>query len=187
MILSDADIKHRCIYDDLILPFDEDQVQPASYDCRLSGTFRVFDNPRVKVVDLGDPSTYRDLTREHRVPQDEEFVLHPGEFVLGSTDEVVNNPVDLTARIEGKSSLGRLGLVIHSTAGYIDPGFNGSVTLEMTNLLRVPIVLRPGMLIAQLSFHLMNSVPEKPYEGRYQGDKTTAPSRYGMDKKGRKD
>lgn len=180
MILCDHEIINRCINHNLIEPFEKTRVQPASYDCSLSDTFRVFNNHKNKIVDLSDIETYIDISDEVVIPKLGEFVLHPGEFVLGATQEVVNMPLDLTSRIEGKSSLGRLGLIVHSTAGYIDPGFNGPITLEMTNLLGVPLVLHPGDLIAQLSFSLMSQIPVNGYSGRYQGDTKVAPSRYGM-------
>lgn len=176
MILTDDQIHHRCAAAiPLVEPSDPSRVQPASYDFELGTHWRVFDNQRVTAVDLGNPESYADITTPLEATS---FVLHPGEFVLGSTGEQVNMPTDLVGRVEGKSSLGRLGLIVHATAGYIDPGFHGVITLEMMNLLRVPIVLRSGMPICQLSFHLLAGEVLHPYDGRYQGDETVSASRY---------
>ena len=131
-------------------PWDPAMVQPASVDIKLGRSFRVFHNFRVAAIDMSDPPG--NLTELHEVEPGESFVVHPGEFVLGRTEEWVELPGDIVSRIEGKSSLGRLGLIVHATAGFIDPGFQGTLTLEITNLTRVPIVLAPGMPIAQLSF-----------------------------------
>jgi dCTP deaminase len=185
-ILPDHEIERLCVdrssdpFPPLIDPYKREQLQPASYDVRLANEFRVFDLNDIRAVVLSDPSTFKDLTNIRYVEDGEEFVLHPGEFALGSTVEVVTVPPDLVARIEGKSSLGRLALSIHETAGFIDPGFNGAVTLEMTNKLRIPIVLEPGQLIAQLAFERLESPARQPYQGRYQGDKSVAPSRFGV-------
>lgn len=172
----------------LIRPFDESRVQPASYDVALGERFRVFTNQTVAHIDLDDPASYEKITREVDLTEEQGdliaepgFVLHPGEFVLGMTEEYVRIPNNMVARIEGKSSLGRLGLIVHATAGYIDPGYQGNITLEMTNLLRVPIILRPGKLIAQLSFQYLESTASKPYKGRYQGDTGPSSSRYGIE------
>lgn len=175
---------HRISYlgCDLIKPFDEDQVQPASYDVRLGDTFRVFDLNDIEAIDLSDPSTFENLTNTRKLGSKDKFVLHPGEFALAQTEEAVSIPDNMVGRIEGKSSLGRLGLIVHATAGYLDPGFNGRITLEMTNLVRVPIILRPGIMIAQLSFQYLESACAHPYEGRYQGDMEVTPSRYGLQK-----
>jgi dCTP deaminase len=175
MVLNDVEIEYRAIHYNLIDPFDLEQLQPASYDMRLSKNFRVFSRQKMVAIDLDDPDTYKDATEPVEA---DEFVLHPGEFVLGSTVEIVDIPPAWVARIEGKSSLGRLGLIIHATAGFCDPGFNGAVTLEMANLAPVPIILRANKLICQMSFQQMNHAARKPYDGRYQGDLTVAPSRY---------
>jgi len=187
-VLCDRDIRERCESGHtglsgleeggMVTPFRPELVQPASLDMLLGPTFRVYENSACPVVDLWDPASYANLTRKVSVDTDTGFVLHPGEFVLGSTDEVVRMPEDLVGRVEGKSSLGRLGLIVHATAGYIDPGFTGVITLEMTNLLRVPIVLHPGIPICQLSFHRLTGVPDEAYSGRYQGDRAVAASRY---------
>lgn len=166
----------------LINPYNPYKVQPASYDVVLGTSFRVFNLSEVPGIDLADPDTYRNISEEVIIGKGDRFVLHAGEFALGTTEEVVDLPASMVGRIEGKSSIGRLGLIVHATAGYIDPGFKGSITLEMTNLQRIPITLRPGLDIAQLSFQYLESSCEKPYEGRYQGDKSAAASRYGLPK-----
>jgi dCTP deaminase len=156
-------------------------VQPASVDLRLGTSFLVFHNFRVSAIDLADPPS--NLTEQVVVGDDESFVIHPGEFVLGRTTEYVELPDDLVARIEGKSSLGRLGLIVHATAGFVDPGFQGTLTLEITNLTRVPIVLWPGKPIAQLSFMTLDRPAERPYGhpelgSHYQGQVEATESRY---------
>jgi dCTP deaminase len=183
-VLPDHYIRELCFTaDPLVAPFKPERVQPASYDVALGEEFRVFNLNDFKAVDLGNPETFKDLTSQKVVPAGEKFVLHPGEFVLGITEEAVVIPDNMVSRIEGKSSLGRLGLIVHATAGYIDPGFRGRITLEMTNLLRIPIILRPGLAIAQLSFQYLESAAAHPYRGRYQGDMGVAPSRFGIDPK----
>ena len=162
-------------------PWDPGMVQPASVDLRLGGSFRVFHNHRITAVDLGDPPA--ELTEPVRVEEGGTFVIHPGEFVLGVTAEHVELPDDIVARIEGKSSLGRLGLIVHATAGFVDPGFKGTLTLEITNLTRVPIKLYPGLLIAQLSFMTLDAPAERPYGSQdlgshYQGQTAATESRY---------
>jgi dCTP deaminase len=155
-------------------------VQPSSVDVRLDRFFRVFENHRYPHI---DPAAEQpDLTRMVEVTSDEAFVLHPGEFVLASTFEVVTLPDDVAARLEGKSSLGRLGLLTHSTAGFIDPGFSGHVTLELSNVATLPIMLWPGMKIGQLCFFRLSSPAEHPYGSakygsRYQGQRGPTPSR----------
>jgi dCTP deaminase len=154
-------------------------VQPSSVDVRIDRFFRLFDNHKYPVI---DPSHEQpDLTRLVDVPADEAFVLHPGEFVLASTFEVVTLPDDVAARLEGKSSLGRLGLLTHSTAGFIDPGFSGHVTLELSNVATLPIKLWPGMKIGQLCFFRLSSAAEHPYGAasgsRYQGQRGPTASR----------
>jgi dCTP deaminase len=165
----------------LIEPWDEALVQPASVDLRLGDSFRVFHNHRVTAIDLRNPPT--NLTEEVVMAPDEPFAIHPGEFVLGRTLERVRLPADVVARIEGKSSLGRLGLIVHATAGFVDPGFEGTLTLEITNLTRVPIQLYAGLLIAQLSFMALDAPAERPYGSaalgsHYQGQVAATESRY---------
>jgi dCTP deaminase len=156
-------------------------VQPASVDLRLGDTFRVFHNHRISSIDLREPPG--NLTEEVRIPEGETFVIHPGEFCLGRTLEWVELPDDIVARIEGKSSLGRLGLIVHATAGFCDPGWKGTLTLELNNLTRVPIKLTPGLLIAQLSFMTLDRPARRPYGSaelgsHYQGQREATESRY---------
>jgi dCTP deaminase len=164
-----------------ITPFDPDLVQPASVDVRLGRSFRVFHNHRVSVLDLMEPPT--NLTEEISVEDGECFVIHPGEFCLASTIEQIALPDDVMARIEGKSSIGRLGLIVHATAGFCDPGWHGTLTLELNNLSRIPIKLYPGLPIAQLSFLALDAPALRPYGhkdlgSRYQGQQDATESRY---------
>ena len=163
-------------------PWDEALVQPASVDLRLGDSFRVFHNYRVTSIDLREPP--RNLTEEVKVSDGEPFVIHPGEFALGRTMEWVELPEDIVARIEGKSSLGRLGLIVHATAGFCDPGWKGTLTLELNNLTRVPIKLYAGLAIAQLSFMTLDAPALRPYGheqlgSHYQGQVEATESRYG--------
>ena len=181
MLLSDQDIRAELASGRVGLdPLDEAMVQPASVDVRLDRFFRLFDNHRYAHI---DPRQEQDeLTRLVEVDPDEAFILHPGEFVLGSTYEQVTLPDDLAARLEGKSSLGRLGLLTHSTAGFIDPGFSGHVTLELSNVATLPITLWPGMKIGQLCFFRLSSAAQSPYgtganQNRYQGQRGPTASR----------
>lgn len=182
VILSDRDLRTEINDGRIIIePFDESCVQPSSIDVKVSHLFRVFRNHSTSVLDVKKDLT--DLTELVEVPEGEAFMLHPGEFALGSTLERVAVPNDLVARVEGKSSLGRLGLVIHSTAGFIDAGFDGHITLELANLANLPITLYPGMKIGQISFIKMTSPAEKPYGSgakgsKYQGQRGPTPSRY---------
>ena len=165
-----------------IEPWDEGLVQPASVDLRLGDTFRVFHNHRASVIDLRHPPT--NLTEEVRIGPDEPFVIHPGEFCLGRTLEWVELPDDIVARVEGKSSLGRLGLIVHATAGFCDPGWKGTLTLEFNNLTRVPIRLYANLPIAQLSFMTLDAPALRPYGheqlgSHYQGQVEATESRYG--------
>ncbi len=161
-------------------PFDPEAVQPSSVDVRLDGLFRVFDNTKYTHI---DPALRQDeLTSLVEPAAGEPFVLHPGEFVLGSTLEVCSLPDDLAGRLEGKSSLGRLGLLTHSTAGFIDPGFSGHITLELSNVANLPITLWPGMKIGQLCLFRLSSAAENPYGSsvvgsKYQGQRGPTPSR----------
>jgi dCTP deaminase len=162
-------------------PWDPALVQPASVDLRLGDSFRVFHNHRASAIDLRDPPT--GLTEEVVIEGDESFVIHPGEFCLGRTLEWVELPDDIVARIEGKSSIGRLGLIVHATAGFCDPGWRGTLTLELNNLTRVPIKLYPGLLIAQLSFMGLDRPAQRPYGSpelgsHYQGQRAATESRY---------
>ena len=175
MLLSDRDIRAELAAGRVVLdPFDAGMVQPSSVDVRLDKYFRVFENHRYPHIDPADEQP--DLTRMVEPADDEPFILHPGEFVLASTYEVVTLPDDVAGRLEGKSSLGRLGLLTHSTAGFIDPGFSGHVTLELSNVATLPIKLWPGMKIGQLCLIRLSSPAEEPYGSstygsRYQGQR----------------
>jgi dCTP deaminase len=181
MLLSDRDIKAEVTAGRINLePYDEAMVQPASVDIRLDRFFRTFENHRYQFID--PRQNQEDMTRSVEVSSDEAFVLHPGEFVLGSTFEVVTLPDDIAARVEGKSSLGRLGLLTHATAGFVDPGFSGHITLELSNVSNLPVTLWPGMKIGQLCFIKMSSPSEHPYGAsvygsRYQNQRGPTPSR----------
>jgi dCTP deaminase len=181
VLLSDRDILAEIEAKRIVLePYDESMVQPSSIDFRLDRFFRVFENHRYPHIDPAADQS--DLTREVEPVGDEPFILHPGEFVLGSTLEVVSLPDDLAARVEGKSSLGRLGLLTHATAGFVDPGFSGHVTLELANVATLPIKLYPGMKIGQLCFFRLSSPAAHPYGSakygsRYQGQRGPTPSR----------
>ena len=175
MLLSDRDIKAEISAGRVkVEPFDGAMIQPSSVDVRLDRFFRVFENHKYSVI---DPSVEQsDLTREVAVEANEEFILHPGEFVLASTYEVITLPDDIAGRLEGKSSLGRLGLLTHSTAGFIDPGFSGHITLELSNVANLPVKLFPGMKIGQLCLIKLSSPAENPYGSalygsRYQGQR----------------
>jgi dCTP deaminase len=181
VLLSDRDIRAEVDKDRIRLaPYDAEMVQPSSVDVRLDRYFRVFENHRYPHIDPAEDQP--DLTRPVEPEGQEPFILHPGEFVLGSTYEQVTLPDDIAARLEGKSSLGRLGLLTHSTAGFIDPGFSGHVTLELSNVATLPIKLWPGMKIGQLCFFRLSSPAEDPYGSRrhgsrYQGQRGPTPSR----------
>ncbi|SDP74112.1 dCTP deaminase [Actinopolyspora xinjiangensis] len=181
VLLSDRDLRKELDEGRLELdPFDDALIQPSSIDVRLDRFFRVFDNSKYTHI---DPSRQQDdLTSLVEHSDDDAFVLHPGEFVLGSTFETVRLPEDLAGRLEGKSSLGRLGLLTHSTAGFIDPGFSGHITLELSNVANLPITLWPGMKIGQLCLFRLSSPAENPYGSkaagsRYQGQRGPTPSR----------
>jgi dCTP deaminase len=181
-VLSDGTIRRLVEEGRIVIePWDPAMVQPASVDLRLGNSFRVFHNHRIGAIDLADPP--RQLTEHVEIADDETFVIHPGEFVLGRTEERVQIPDNVVARIEGKSSLGRLGLIVHATAGFVDPGFAGTLTLEITNLTRVPIILRPKKPIAQLSFMALDRAAERPYGhpdlgSHYHGQVEATESRY---------
>jgi dCTP deaminase len=182
MILSDRTIREELDAGRIIIdPLDESCIQPSSVDLRLDRLFRVFLNHTMPVIDVKED--LEDLTRLVEIGEGEAFILHPGEFVLGSTYEKVSLPDDLVGRIEGKSSLGRLGLLIHSTAGFIDAGFSGHITLELSNVANLPITLYPSMKIGQVSFLRMTTPADVPYGSarvgsKYQGQRGPTPSRY---------
>ena len=170
MVLSDRTIKRLLAEGRIgIDPYDEALLQPSSVDVRVDRYFRVFHNARYAFIDVKEPQ--EDLTELVEIDGDRPFILHPGEFVLGSTLERVTLPDDIVARLEGKSSLGRLGLLIHSTAGFIDPGWDGHVTLELSNVANLPIALYFGMRIGQISFFRMSSPVERPYGSKELGSK----------------
>ena len=181
MLLSDRDIKSEIDKKRVVLePCDLNMIQPSSVDVRLDRLFRTFENHKYAHIDPAENQP--DLTREVGVASNEAFILHPGEFVLGSTYEVITLPDDIAGRLEGKSSLGRLGLLTHSTAGFIDPGFSGHVTLELSNVATLPIKLWPGMKIGQLALFRLSSPAEHPYGSavygsRYQGQRGPTPSK----------
>ncbi|MFL6059648.1 MAG: dCTP deaminase [Marmoricola sp.] len=181
MLLSDRDILAEIDAQRIrVEPYDETMIQPSSIDIRLDRFFRVFENHKYPHIDPAADQS--DLTREVEPEGEDPFILHPGEFVLGSTYEVCTLPDDVAARVEGKSSLGRLGLLTHATAGFVDPGFSGHVTLELANVATLPIKLYPGMKIGQLCFFRLSSPAEHPYGSakygsRYQGQRGPTPSR----------
>jgi len=181
MLLSDRDIKAQIDDGRVVLePYDAELVQPSSVDVRLDRYFRVFNNQQYTHIDPAQQQD--DLTALVEPKDDDPFVLHPGEFVLGSTLEIVTLPDDLSGRLEGKSSLGRLGLLTHSTAGFIDAGFSGHITLELSNVANLPITLWPGMKIGQLCLFQLSTPAEHPYGSaaagsRYQGQRGPTPSR----------
>jgi dCTP deaminase len=181
VLLSDRDIRKEIESGRInVEPYDPSMVQPSSIDVRMDRYFRVFENHRYPHIDPAVEQS--DLTRLVEPEDDEPFILHPGEFVLASTYEVVTLPDDVAARLEGKSSLGRLGLLTHSTAGFIDPGFSGHVTLELSNVATLPIKLWPGMKIGQLCMFRLSSPAEDPYGSakhgsRYQGQRGPTASR----------
>ena len=182
MVLSDRTIRRLLEEGQIgIEPYDEELLQPSSVDVRVDRFFRVFHNARYPYIDV--KQRMEGLTELVEVEEDEPFILHPGEFVLGSTLERITLPDDLVARLEGKSSLGRLGLLIHSTAGFIDPGWDGHVTLELSNVANLPITIYYGMKIGQLSFVQLSEPAERPYGtgvlgSKYQGQEGPTPSRY---------
>lgn len=181
MLLSDRDIRSRVDSGRVRLePWDPQMIQPSSVDVHLDRFFRLFNNHKYPVIDPA--ADQPELTRLVDVSAEGSLILHPGEFVLGSTYEKVTLADDVAARLEGKSSLGRLGLLTHSTAGFIDPGFSGHVTLELSNTATLPIVLYPGMKVGQLCFFQLSSAAEKPYGSgasgsRYQGQRGPTASR----------
>lgn len=182
MILSDKTIREELKAGRIVIePFDDANVQPASVDMHVDRYFRVFRNDTTPFIDPKEPQ--EDLTELVEVGDGRAFILHPSEFVLGSTLERVALPDDIAARLDGKSSLGRLGLLIHSTAGWADPGWDGHLTLEFSNVANLPIAIYPGMKIGQISFLRMTSRADQPYGSdatgsKYQGQRGPTPSRY---------
>jgi dCTP deaminase len=182
VVLSDNTIRAEIEAERIVIdPFDAALIQPSSVDVRVDNRFRVFQNSRYPYIDVRQPM--EDLTELVEVEGDEPFILHPGEFVLGQTLERVTLPNDLVARLEGKSSLGRLGLLIHSTAGFVDSGFSGNLTLELSNVANLPITIYHGMPIGQLSFMRMDAPVDRPYGSaetgsKYQGQTEPTASRF---------
>jgi dCTP deaminase len=182
MILSDHTIREELAAGRIVIdPLDPSCVQPSSVDLHMDRYFRVFRNHTMRVIDVRERQ--EELTELVEASEEDPFILHPGEFVLGSTLERVALPDDLVGRLEGKSSLGRLGLLIHSTAGFVDSGFNGHLTLELSNVANLPITLYPGMKIGQISFLRMTTPADVPYGStavgsKYQGQRGPTPSRY---------
>jgi dCTP deaminase len=185
VVLSDRDIRAEIEAGRIVIdPFIPDAVQPSSVDLHLDRRFRVFRNSRYPFIDVR--ADQPDMTELVEIAGDEPFILHPGEFVLGSTFERVGLPNDLVARLEGKSSLGRLGLLIHSTAGYVDPGWEGNLTLELSNVANLPITLYDGMKIGQISFQRLSSPAEVAYGeasigSKYRGQRDPTASLYHRD------
>ncbi len=182
MILSDVDIRKEIESGRIVIdPFDPAAIQPSSIDLHVDDRFRVFANSRYPYIDV--KKEMPGLTEVVEVADPDPFILHPGEFVLGSTLERVTIPDDMVARLEGKSSLGRLGLLIHSTAGYVDPGWDGFLTLELSNVANLPITIYPGMKIGQISFFRLSTPAERPYgstetRSKYQGQRGPTASRF---------
>ncbi len=182
MILSDRSIREEIEAGRILIdPLGGDAVQPSSVDLHVDRYFRVFLNHSARVIDVKE--SQEDLTELLKIDDEEAFILHPGEFVLGSTAERVRLPDDLVARLDGKSSLGRLGLLVHATAGWVDPGWDGHLTLELRNVATLPITIYPGMKIGQISFVRMTTPADTPYGSReigskYQGQEGPTPSRY---------
>jgi len=182
MVLSDHTIREEIEAGKILIdPYEPSLVQPSSVDLRVDSSYRVFNNSRYPFIDVREPM--EDLTTLVRPEEGEPFILHPGEFVLGQTLERVTLPNDLVARLEGKSSLGRLGLLIHSTAGFVDAGFSGNLTLELSNVANLPITIYHGMPIGQLSFMRMDRPVDSPYGSdrngsKYQGQAEPTASRY---------
>ncbi len=178
MILSDRDIKARIAKGDIVVQSPDNDhhlnVGASSMDLRLGKYFKIYDHTKFAILDPMKPESFKDATKlievdDERAP----FIVQPGEFILGVTLEKIKISDDLVARVEGRSSLGRLGIIIHSTAGFVDAGFEGTITLEITNINRMPVALYPGMRVCQLAFEEMSSVAEVPYymkkSSKYQG------------------
>ncbi len=189
MILSDTDIQARLKEDELLIdPLDDPelQIQPASVDLRLGSDFIVFRSGRTPCIYIDQPGDADTYTQDLHIPDDEHFILHPGEFALGTTLETVRIPPDLVGRLEGRSSLGRLAVIVHATAGFIDPGFHGKITLELTNLGKVPVGLRPKMRCSQIVFHELKTPSARPYGAergsKYQGQSGPIASRITVDR-----
>lgn len=189
MILSDRDIK-RALQSERVKiqnagPDPLLHVHASSMDLHLGDTFKLYEHSKFAILDPMKPETFSGRMRQMEVPQGDPFIVQPGEFVLGVTREVITVPDDLVVRVEGRSSLGRLGIIVHSTAGFVDPGFSGTITLEISNLNRMPVALYPGMRICQIAFEQMSSPADTPYDkkphSKYQGQVLPEESRLAMD------
>lgn len=190
MILSDRDIKNKLLSGEVVVTSPENDhlkhVHASSMDLRLGRFFKVYDHASQAILDPMNPETLKNCTKLVEITEpNKPFIVQPHEFVLGVTLETIKLPDDLVARVEGRSSLGRLGIIVHSTAGYVDPGFEGTITLEITNINRMPVALYPGMRICQLAFQTMTSVADMPYHkkpnSKYQGQMLPEESRIAMD------
>lgn len=189
MILSDHDIKAAIEAGTVRVDSPHPELQPhihaSSMDLRLGNTFKLYEHSKFAVLDPKQPESFAGNMRTITIPEDESFIVQPGEFILGVTQETISLPDDLVARVEGRSSLGRLGIIVHSTAGFVDPGFSGTITLEISNLNRMPIALYPSMRICQLAFEKMSSPADTPYHrkatSKYQGQVLPEESRLAKD------
>lgn len=189
MILSDKDIKQRIAQGDIGIESSDNvhstNINASSLDLRLGKFFKIYNHSRQAVLDPRDPESFKDVTHLVEVEQGEPFIVQPGEFILGVTMEKIKIADDLVARVEGRSSLGRLGIIVHSTAGFIDAGFEGTITLEITNINRMPVALYPGMRVCQLAFEQMTSKADVPYSkkksSKYQGQELPQESRISSD------
>lgn len=189
MILSDRDIKLAIASGSIAIESPnndhEKNIHASSLDLRLGKYFKIYEHSKSAVLDPADPETFKDITRLVEVEEGKSFIVQPGEFILGVTQETIKIGDHLVARVEGRSSLGRLGIIIHSTAGFVDAGFEGTITLEITNINRMPVVLHPGMRVCQLAFETMSSAAEMPYHrkhsSKYQGQKMPQESMIFMD------
>ena len=189
MILSDRDIKAAIASGRVKIDTQghniEAHIHASSMDFHLGNAFKLYEHSKFAILDPKNPVTLEGRTRLITIPDDEPFIVQPGEFVLGVTKECITVPDDLVVRVEGRSSLGRLGIIVHSTAGFVDPGFSGTITLEISNLNRMPVALYPGMRICQMAFELMTSPAEMPYNkkpgSKYQGQVLPEESRLMQD------
>ncbi len=189
MILSDKDIKLAIESGQVKIESscsDHDQyIHASSMDLRLGSTFRIYEHSKFAVLDPKNPESFHENMRTIEVTEGEPFIVQPGEFILGATEESITVPDDLVVRVEGRSSLGRLGIIVHSTAGFVDPGFSGTITLEISNINRLPVALYPGMRVCQLAFEKMTSPAETPYynkpHSKYQGQKLPEGSKLAAD------
>ena len=189
MILSDKDIKKAIEEGRVHIESNQPElfthIHASSMDLRLGNTFKLYEHSKFAVLDPKQPETFAGNMRTINVPDDEPFIVQPGEFVLGVTQEKISVPDDLVVRVEGRSSLGRLGIIVHSTAGFVDPGFEGTITLEISNLNRLPVALYPGMRVCQIAFEMMTSPAEQPYDkkpfSKYQGQVLPEESRLAVD------